>query len=607
MARKSSNSKKPAKNIKIVSTKAPKFTLGTIWNAFFTVERELGFDKAKHLYVYPENYENNKELACRSFDTKHQVLCEFWIPESFRRYLGSNNGDFKSYQISYLMNGTDSLRTQSLQDELERRALQMFWEYKDYLQIVIENHVKVFTYVKYGTPKDNRKDKHKLYSNDTVASVEKLINEEISDEYKAILKAFKADMLQLILNSEDFLKDERIKLTPFYDIVLDANSDEYERLTILSIFSIFSGPYGSRIENEPYFAKMMYKYIYNENGELKALEQESVTKKVINQEIIRQAGAEWYRKQKKTGNRFSKLIPDRKLIPLAGNMPITVYHKYENENEQPLLDAITNTSEHLYLIGEGGIGKTTALFSIMKSAYDPAPNEEVIIKQIPIFIELSKAYDPDDFINGRSRFIEHSVQKQAQDSLNRKVDWESQLEALFLYPQGNEAEFILLLDGLNEVSRDELEGRTIVTMVIAEIHNIIAEWKNVRVILTSRSQENRLNAGIKSLNLSGIKEENIKWYLEQAGFSNSRIEAINNNQKLMEVLSIPLFLVLYANINEEKELLTRGEILHAFFTQKKGSYSIRNRTDEISKSRAGRPESNASTNTRYRTRKYRTL
>ena len=315
--------------------------------------------------------------------------------------------------------------------------------------------------------------------------------------------------------------------------------------------------------------------------------------RLINRDTIKNAGLYWYETSKKAGNRFEKLLPKREIIPLA------IYvHSEEDEKaeERELLETIRDTSGHLYLIGEGGMGKTTALFSIMKASYDPEPDEETEVKQIPLFIELSQAYDPDDFESGRSRFIEHTIQKQIHDSIQSKLDLRNQLDELLSYLKDEEPEFVLLLDGLNEVSRDEFEGRTIVSMVMAEILKIISEWKNVRVILTSRSVEKRLDERITQIYLSGIKDENIKWYLEKAELSDTRIDAIMNNKKLLEILRIPLFLVLYANIDNERELLTRGEILHAFFTQKKNSYSIRNRADEISKSRedSGRPEADTS-------------
>ena len=76
------------------------------------------------------------------------------------------------------------------------------------------------------------------------------------------------------------------------------------------------------------------------------------------------------------------------------------------------MSEIIEDTEHIhnmYLIGEGGIGKTTALYSIMENAYKnmqyhPSDTKKTII---PLFIELSKApleYGP-VYTSMRSSFI----------------------------------------------------------------------------------------------------------------------------------------------------------------------------------------------------------
>ena len=397
---------------------------------------------------------------------------------------------------------------------------------------------------------------------------------------------FAGKILQNIGDAIRDCKDDNRSFLFEIDRYLNNGINLYRNLAIISIIALIP----NELKDDQILGIKEFADAIRRNDEQEHSNKTSNKDIVINSECIRNVGANWYEETKSIGNRFEKLLPEREIIPLA----IYVHSKEKEETE--LLKSIAGTSEHLYLIGEGGIGKTTALFSIMKAAYDPEPDEDETVKQIPLFIELSRAYDPEDFKNGCSRFIEHTIQKQIQNSLQSKMDLGNQLEELFSYRKGEEPEYVLLLDGLNEVSRDELEGRTIVTMVMAETLKIISGWKNVRVILTSRSKESMLDENITQIYLSGIKDENIKWYLEKAELSDTRIDAIMNNKKLLEILRIPLFLVLYANIDNERELLTRGEILHAFFTQKKNSYSIRNRADEISKSRedSGRPEADTS-------------
>ena len=451
----------------------------------------------------------------------------------------------------------------------------MFLEYKDYLSIFLETHVKIFTYVKYN----KTKDRIILYSDDTVARVEDYISKEKNNEYKSILKAYKERLIERILKSEDFIKDKWFNRTPFYEIVLDDNRDAVERLTILSIFSIFSGPNGSRLENESEFTQKMFESIYDRNGELNIIEKETEIKQrfALDSQSIIKAGAYWYSKQITEGNRFNILISERGIIPLD------IYVYSEDKKELKLSDAIENTSEHLYLVGEGGIGKSTSLFKIMKSFYGPETAEVQANKQIPFFIELSNAYAPEDFKHGSSIFIRHSIQRQIQDSIKKKIDLMDQLDELMSYPaQGEEPEFVLLLDGLNEVSREKIDGAIIAEMVKSEIGRIINDWKNVRVILTGRIKEDSID-NVSTLDISGIKPEAVIEYLEKSGIPEKRKRAALKNNGLLEVLRIPLFLVLYVNTNGEDELLNRGEIFHAFFTKNNPVYSMRERVLNIRK------------------------
>ena len=61
----------------------------------------------------------------------------------------------------------------------------------------------------------------------------------------------------------------------------------------------------------------------------------------------------------------------------------------DSRNELPLCDAIGTKQGSLYLIGEGGIGKTTALMSIMEQHYQNRDYDQS--EEIPLFVELSRA------------------------------------------------------------------------------------------------------------------------------------------------------------------------------------------------------------------------
>ena len=304
-------------------------------------------------------------------------------------------------------------------------------------------------------------------------------------------------------------------------------------------------------------------------------------------DLIKAAWKTWYQCTKNEGSHFSLMFSeygvDKEILPLVSALPINVHQT--NEEDVRLLDFISSTTDHLYIIGDGGIGKTTSLYSIMESVY--GENSMTTTDQIPIYIELSKA-SKSDVRDNMSRFIHNSIFDQVETEIKkhntisvRRDELEKEIVELFVR-ENSIPEYVLLLDGLNEVSRENTDEdnahlivHSIVERVIGEITYILNTYKNVRVILTSRSVD-LSRKDVKTLYLSGVSEEIIENFLKDKIASPRLTETLENKQ-LMEILRIPLFLTMYARIESDITLLSRGEILHTFFTQKKdGLYSERN-------------------------------
>ena len=338
----------------------------------------------------------------------------------------------------------------------------------------------------------------------------------------------------------------------------------------------------------------------------------------INRRNMWNAGYQWLRQAKQA--RFKGMWINDALMPLAvkrgeARFPITVSRG--GEDECPLMDVIRDAESHLYLIGAGGIGKTTALLRIMEEAYDEETSDKVeqnrLNGQIPLFIELSRAPDaiPDDrgrewqvYSSGRSTFIHREIYRQVRRDLRLRQIHAGELEQIdeiykadydvAVRPVANllggekpAPEYLLLLDGLNEVSRREIKmynargelefRRSVVGMVLDEIREIM-KYKNVRVILTSRSREAAgLAENTELYDLGGVSPGTIREYLTAMNVPVRRIESALHNERLPEVLRSPLFLIMYAGLDGEEELLSAGEIMHLFYHSGKreddGSYS----------------------------------
>ena len=291
----------------------------------------------------------------------------------------------------------------------------------------------------------------------------------------------------------------------------------------------------------------------------------------LNRNDVWAAGKLWYEESRESESRFSEFDPIVNLFPLVDlSKLVPKDDPSEKKRDNKLLSVIRDTPGHLFLVGEGGIGKTSVLYHIMKAAYSENSNNS---KEIPLYIELSKAISKKDFDNNFdkedqwSNYIINSIKRQLQKLPNIDTVPNEEIEKILKKYNSDEPEFVLLLDGLNEISLKNLYGSTVYSMVVNEIKCILKDWKNVRVILTSRSKD-IFEDNITILELSGIDDEYIYEYLEKT-VSQSKIDFVKNNQTLLETLRVPLFLTIFAEIENVDELLSRGEILDAFFTQTK--------------------------------------
>ncbi len=263
----------------------------------------------------------------------------------------------------------------------------------------------------------------------------------------------------------------------------------------------------------------------------------------------------WYEKSQEPASRFANLKIDKNIMPLTSserepsyNFPIKCHTKSTSE-ELPLAQVIANINNigDMYLIGEGGSGKTTALYSIMQDTYKgqmyPTKYSEKIT--IPLFIELSKAPDicGKAYQEGHSTFIQRYIYlliKSAQQKGEMLTEDKNAVREVFgnsnsyeqddivstvnhLLKEDNGVQYLLLLDGLNEVSRKDLafaeSSATVVELIINEIREL-REYSNVTVVITSRADEAvSFGADFPKYYLSGIDDTTIKQYLKDNNIS----------------------------------------------------------------------------------------
>ena len=324
------------------------------------------------------------------------------------------------------------------------------------------------------------------------------------------------------------------------------------------------------------------------------------------------AGRNTYRQSKADGRRFHLLHVDEQIMPFyrkddkranvkGAELPINV-RIGDSEDELSLREVLDKEHGNYYLIGEGGIGKTTALFRFMEQHYERKtyqPSDE-----IPLFVELNRA--PGVF--GRwykgaegmqSCFIRMEIGRQllhrpeladVPDDILKGIS-----EEFSMTPDDGVPRYMLLLDGLNEISMDDVtDSDTLVNgrpingnirwLLVEEINYLLTECPNVRVILTSRTDEAKVNCtqyGIEKIYLTGLKEKNIREYLASKQFTAEETDAALSDERLLECLVIPLFLTMYANLRDVNGVSSRGEILRMFFHERSQNIGFLTQQDAL--------------------------
>ncbi len=309
-----------------------------------------------------------------------------------------------------------------------------------------------------------------------------------------------------------------------------------------------------------------------------------------------QAGARHWKKEAKS----------RPSIFFAGSgNPEEILPTYVSSRESsdtppaPLAEAIAEVqNRHIFLLGQGGAGKTTAIRNIADRIYNR--DDTYPLKKItPLYVDLSTAPDGEcpAYTGGKSSFIRRSIYTRlsAQHQTMRPPLALTEDEAIIrknLDPLLNQRNpsgpaILLLLDGVNEMSRRVPPGADapVAVMVQREIAEIAEFCPNVRIILTGRVDDGILDSeNILRYDLCELTDEIICDHLSAAKLPSERVDAIMNNPPLLAILRLPLFLSIFVHLKDTGEASTQGELLHIFFGERKTDspiYTTRGRNRQI--------------------------
>lgn len=216
---------------------------------------------------------------------------------------------------------------------------------------------------------------------------------------------------------------------------------------------------------------------------------------------------------------------------------------------------------NIFLYGVGGSGKTTVLKNLIG-------NTDTVNFYFPLYQYRQEIHDN---IRSEGCWIllnillkyhyqyeyltyESLISNEGNDAILQQF---TELEKLIKTEPIDKPKYLLLLDGLNEMSAD------IQRQFINELEWICREWKNVRIVISGRViPQNTAFGEFKNIEVKGITNECLSRLLSGNG-------EILLNTKLFEILRLPLFLNMY--IDEKSNITTRGDLLDSYFMNWKGS------------------------------------
>jgi WD40 repeat protein len=313
--------------------------------------------------------------------------------------------------------------------------------------------------------------------------------------------------------------------------------------------------------------------------------------------IIWEASKREYLASRSEGSRFSNLNILSGLLPHGYiiHTDFVEYGKTKNGDIKPLLEILNeHTADNIAVIGEGGIGKTTFLLKTMEEAYSVAFEDKAVV---PVFIELNRCpaqigawYSAS---SNKTNFITRYIALQISscELEDSAADVLAFIENEFKKENKRQrAEYIILLDGFNEVNRGGAVGKdgspigsSIREMLNKEIKALMT-YPNIRVITTSRKTDLAFFPGMTvNVELTGVRKTDIEAHLHENKYSQWDINQIMASRKLMDCLRIPLFLCMFTATGLKDgqtghgtyRPITRGEILYCFFNRSQGIYNER--------------------------------
>ncbi len=227
---------------------------------------------------------------------------------------------------------------------------------------------------------------------------------------------------------------------------------------------------------------------------------------------------------------------------------------YTNERILSFLQfsELTQNSSVALLGSEGGCGKTTLLTKLFLDYLDRA-NVQDPRSMIPLYVDAKSLFGENHLILrylAKALFDEHTATTNISTSANvGLLDYE--------FSKKNEVpRYLLIIDGYNEIPERSIH------LFDRELNAFLqgGRYSNVRVVISGRHLGNHLPEGsVEHVTIFHLENNAISAYLKNKGLLHNTLK-----NSLLRILSIPMYLKLYAETSSNEKIKTKTDLLRAF-------------------------------------------
>ncbi|WP_297125551.1 NACHT domain-containing NTPase [uncultured Eubacterium sp.] len=233
---------------------------------------------------------------------------------------------------------------------------------------------------------------------------------------------------------------------------------------------------------------------------------------------------------------------------ISDNLIPTLIDENEKKYDFNGLVKLLHTN-NIALIGlEGGSGKTTLLTKLFYFYLDNYGNKDYEFNHyVPIFIDLNTISAKNYPIE---RYIVREFYGETQIMTRNETDSRMQLIENEFKAEVERPEYLLILDGYNELP---IDCKNVFDKQLEDYFN----YKNVRIIISGRWFDDRLfYDDLKKVEVKGLTSNQINTFLK-----NNDIFETKRSYALYKILSIPMYLKMYVDTEENENIQTKSDLL----------------------------------------------